>query len=123
MATALWLALGGAIGTVARSFLGGALNSANHPWGTVAVNVLGSLVLGLAIGFWGFEHHADHQLAVTVGALGGFTTFSTFALDTVKLWEDGRAGMAIATVGISVIVGIAAAVAGLAAGRAIASTG
>lgn len=119
MVTAVWVAAGGAIGTLARFGLAGALNGSGHPWGTVTVNILGSLALGFFIGIWGVDHGADHELALTVGALGGFTTFSTFALDTIQLWEDGRAFLAVTTLAISVVVGLAAAVAGLAIGRTV----
>jgi len=120
MATAIWIALGGAVGTIARFGIAGAINETGHPWGTVVVNVLGSLALGLIAGLWGVDHGADHQLAVTVGMLGGFTTFSTFALDSVQLWENGQGALAMTTVVISVVVGIGAAVGGLAIGRGIA---
>jgi len=116
--TALWIAAGGAIGTLARFALAGALNGSNHPWGTVAVNILGSFALGIAVGLWGFSHEADHQVAITIGVLGGFTTFSTFALDTLRLWEDGQTTTAVGSVVVSVVAGIGAAIAGLALGRA-----
>lgn len=106
---------------MARFGLSELINESNHPWGTVTVNILGSLALGVLVGLWGIEHGADHQLAVTVGVLGGFTTFSTFALDTIKLWENGQTGLAVTTVVVSVIVGLLAAVAGLVMGRAIAN--
>lgn len=120
MITALWVTAGGAIGTLARFGLAGLINeTGHHPWGTITVNVLGSLLLGLAIGVWGLDHVADHELAVTVGALGGFTTFSTFALDAIGLWESGRGGLAVTSVVLSVGVGLAAAVGGLALGRTL----
>ena len=119
MLTALWIAAGGAIGSLARFALAGALNESSHPWGTVVVNIVGSFALGVVIGLWGFSHEADHQVAITVGVLGGFTTFSTFALDTLHLWEDGQTTLAIVSVVISVAAGIGAAIAGLALGRAL----
>lgn len=119
MVTALWIALGGAAGSLARFGIAGALNSTRHPWGTVTVNLIGSILLGLAIGVWGFKDASDIQLALTVGLLGGFTTFSTFALDTVRLWEQGQVWTAASTVAISVVGGLLAAVAGLTLGRTI----
>jgi CrcB protein len=62
---------------------------------------------------------ADDDCAIWI-ALGGFTTFSTFALDTVQLWDDGQGALAMTTVVISMVVGIGAAVGGLAIGRGIA---
>lgn len=119
MVTALWIAAGGAVGTLARFAIAGAINDSSHPWGTVVVNVVGSFLLGVAVGLWGYSHEAEHQMAVTVGVLGGFTTFSTFALDTLRLWEDGQTAVAIGSVVFSVAAGIAAALAGVAIGRAV----
>lgn len=121
MATALWIEVGGAVGTLARFAVTGLFEGLGHPWGTVTVNIVGSLVLGLLAGMWGVGHVADQQLALSVGLLGGFTTFSTFALDTIRLWENGSAALAAVTVAVSVLVGLAAAIAGLAIGRAFAT--
>lgn len=107
------------MGTLARFGLSEAINERGHPWGTVTVNILGSLVLGVLVGIWGVEHDTNHQLALTVGLLGGFTTFSTFALDTIRLWEDGQTALAATTILVSVGAGLGSAVAGLAIGRAI----
>lgn len=120
MATALWIAAGGAVGTLARFAVTALFHGHGHPWGTVTVNILGSFALGVLAGVWGVGHMGDQQLALTIGLLGGFTTFSTFALDTIRLWETGDAALAVATVAISVVVGLAAAVAGLAIGRNLA---
>lgn len=117
MVTALWIAAGGAVGTLARYGLAGMINQSSHPWGTVTVNLVGSLGLGLLVGIWEGGPPADHQLAITIGVLGGFTTFSTFALDTIGLWERGAGGTALLSVTVSVVGGLAAAVAGLALGR------
>lgn len=120
MTTALWVALGGAAGSLARYGLATAINIRGHPWGTVVVNVVGSFVLGMLIGTWGFKAQESHRIGIAVGALGGFTTFSTFALDTLFLWENGQPGLAIANVMVSIVAGIAAAVVGLAVGRSLA---
>lgn len=121
MVTALWIAAGGAVGTLARFGLAGLINETRTPWGTVTVNILGSLALGVLIGVWGADHGADHQLAITIGVLGGFTTFSTFALDTIRLWEEGQTLLAVTTVLASVFIGLAAALGGLAIGRVVRS--
>ena len=120
MSTVIWVALGGAIGSAARYGLAGAVNYRSHPWGTVTVNVLGALVLGLLVGIWGFRADSDIRVGVAVGLLGGFTTFSTFAVDAIHLWEHGRATEAVLSVAVTLIVGMGAAVAGVVLGRAMA---
>jgi CrcB protein len=117
MVIALWIAAGGAVGTLARYGLAGVINQSSHPWGTVTVNLVGSLGLGLLVGIWEGGPPTEHQLAITIGVLGGFTTFSTFALDTIGLWERGAGGIALLSVTVSVVGGLAAAIAGVAFGR------
>jgi CrcB protein len=113
------VALGGAVGAVARyaavTALGQWLGPA-FPWGTVAVNVAGSLAMGLLVGaadrVW--QPGPELRLFLTVGVLGGFTTFSSFSLDAALLIERGDIAGAVAYVTASVILSIAALVAGLA---------
>jgi len=94
------------------------------PWGTLTVNILGSLVMGLIVAWLAFKvevpwsQHA--RLFLTTGILGGFTTFSAFSLDAVLLWERGQAGLALAYVAGSVILSIGGLVAGLALVRSLA---
>lgn len=120
MSTVIWVALGGAVGSLARYGLAGAINYRGHPWGTVAVNIIGSFALGLLIGLWGFHADGPRNVGLAVGLLGGFTTFSSLALDTIFLWENGDAVVAILSVVLSMIAGIAAAVVGLLLGRSLA---
>jgi len=119
MSTAIWVALGGAAGSLARYILAGAINFRGHPWGTVAVNIVGSFVLGLLIGIWGFHADGPRHIGLAVGLLGGFTTFSSFALDTIFLWENEDVVVAVVSVATSVIVGIAAAATGILLGRVL----
>ncbi len=119
MSTVIWVALGGAIGSAARYGLAGVVNYRSHPWGTVTVNVIGALVLGVLVGVWGFRADNDMRIGVAVGLLGGFTTFSTFAVDAIHLWEHGHATDAVLSVVITLVVGIGAAVAGIAVGRSL----
>lgn len=120
MSTVIWVALGGAIGSAARYGLAGAVNYRSHPWGTVAVNVIGALVLGVLVGLWGFRADSDLRIGIAVGLIGGFTTFSTFAVDVIHLWEHGHTVEAVVSVAITLVAGLAAAVAGVAMGRTIA---
>ena len=115
----LWVAIGGALGTVARFWLGNAMALAvgsAFPWGTLLINVIGSFV----ISFFGMLTGASHRFAlpnearlfVTVGLCGGFTTFSSFSLQTVELVRTGQAGRAGIYVAASVILCLAACAAG-----------
>ena len=93
------------------------------PWGTFAVNVSGSLVMGLLAGWLalraGAEWSQDARLFLMVGILGGYTTFSAFSLDAVLLWERGAAFEAGGYVLASVVLSIAALAAGLGLVRAV----
>lgn len=123
--TVLSVALGGAIGASLRYGVGAwALRAfgPGFPVGTMVVNVLGSLVMGLVAvallhrfpGTWG--HYAPF---VMTGVLGGFTTFSAFSLDALNLIENGRMGQAALYVGGSVLLSILALFGGLTLGRAV----
>jgi len=83
---------GGAIGALCRHYLAGAVQRETFPLGTLTVNVVGSFVLGL-LTFAGVT--GDAALLVGVGACGSFTTFSSFSVETVRLWEDGYVALAV----------------------------
>ncbi len=120
MSSLLYVALGGAVGAVARYGVGVAAVrwSTSAPWGTWGVNALGCLLIGLALPLV----RADGpRLALVVGVLGSFTTFSTYSADTVLLWEAGRRGLALANAAGSVAVGVLFVGLGLALGRHFAS--
>lgn len=88
----------------------------DFPWGTLIVNIAGSLVMGLLAGYFAFKGEAAQawRLFFTTGILGGFTTFSAFSLDTALLYERGTFG-ALAFYGLgSVLLSIAAVFIGLA---------
>ncbi|HET9067216.1 MAG TPA: fluoride efflux transporter CrcB [Amaricoccus sp.] len=91
------------------------------PWGTLTVNVAGSFLMGVLIGYGaqrtGMPQHV--RLFLTTGMLGGFTTFSTFSLDTAALWESHRSLTAAAYVALSVIGSIAAIFVGMALVRVL----
>ncbi|MFH5772811.1 fluoride efflux transporter CrcB [Paracoccus sp. NGMCC 1.201697] len=115
----LQVALGGALGSMARygvNILAGRI-TAGFPLGTLTVNIVGCFVMGLlasVIAQRGGQHLAPLLLT---GVLGGFTTFSAFALDTLVLWERGATVTAAGYVLASVVISLLAVTAGLAVGR------
>ncbi|MGD9535958.1 MAG: fluoride efflux transporter CrcB [Alphaproteobacteria bacterium] len=113
MIQVLVIAVGGAIGSVGRYYVAGAFErwlsgaiGVGFPYGTLAVNVIGSAVLGLLVGLFTtlFETTPELRLFLVVGLLGGFTTFSAFSLDTVALFEKGEAGRALLYIALSVVL-------------------
>lgn len=114
----VYVALGGAAGAVARYGISGWVYqrfSDTFPWGTLAVNVLGSLLLGVVLGwFEGSVLSPELRRAVTVGFLGAFTTFSTFAYESVALVQAGEWLRAGGYVVGSVALGLVAVGLGLA---------
>ena len=99
------------------------LFGAAFPWGTLAVNVAGSMVMGLLVAWLvtraGASWSQDARLLLMTGVLGGFTTFSAFSLEAWLLWERGAVGLAAMYVVASVVLSIAALGAGLGLGRAL----
>ncbi|ATN34558.1 protein CrcB [Rhizobium sp. ACO-34A] len=114
----LLVAAGGAVGSVCRYLVGvGALRllGPSFPWGTLTVNVVGCFGIGvlaeLIVARFGAS--ADLRLLLITGFLGGFTTFSAFALDAVSLFERGAAFSSFVYLASSIVVSIAATVAGM----------
>lgn len=108
---------GGAVGAGARYLVGSAIPAAPHsgwPWGTLTVNIAGGLLMGVLAGVLLRVGGAEPwRLLLGVGVLGGFTTFSAFALDAVTMIERGAAIAALGYVLASVIGSIVALAAGL----------
>lgn len=122
MAQVLAIAAGGAIGALMRYWMSMAVYSAmgrNFPYGTLAVNVLGSLVMGLLFVLLVERLAADSiwRAALLIGVLGAFTTFSTFSIETLNLFEEGAYNRAMANIGLSVLLCLAAAWFGVKLGR------
>ncbi len=117
MTAVLWVALGSAFGAPARYLLDRLIQTRHErifPWGTWVINVSGSFALGLVTGL------AEHQPlgrwvvpAVGVGFLGGYTTFSTFSWETLRLVEEGAVAAAVLNVATTVALTLAAAATGL----------
>ena len=111
----LWVAIGGALGSVARFWLGNVVALAAgsaFPWGTLLINVVGSFVISffsiLTGGAQRFALPNEARIFVTVGICGGFTTFSSFSLQTVELMRSGQPARAGIYVAASVILCLAA---------------
>lgn len=112
------VAAGGGLGAAARLVTGNwvlRLAGPGFPYGTMVVNIAGSLLMGLLIAWLSRRGGTGTlQMFLATGVLGGFTTFSAFSLDVVTLWERGATGQAAAYVLASVVLSIAALFAGLA---------
>lgn len=124
MSHLLIVALGGAIGASLRHLTGlAALRLFGHafPWGTLAVNVVGSFVMGVFIELLARRLNASNELRlfIATGLLGGFTTFSAFSLDAIVLWERGEAVHTIAYIAASVILSIGGLFVGLSLVRSL----
>lgn len=113
----LYVALGGSLGAVSRYGIGQWARKRlgdSLPWGTLIVNVVGSLLLGIILGLALREVGTRGQRAAFgTGFLGAFTTFSTFSNETVLMAQQGKMTGAVLNVVLNVVVGIGAAVAGL----------
>ncbi len=110
----LLVGLGGAIGAMSRYGIGRILGATPFPWATLAVNVVGGLLMGLLAGWLvAREGQEPLRLFLGVGILGGFTTFSAFSLETILLAVRGHPGQAIAYVLASVIASVGAVAIGL----------
>ena len=123
MTRILAIGCGGFVGAVLRYWISGWVYSLGHggfPTGTLVVNVSGSFLLGLVVGL--AEHfvlHPNLQPFLAIGLLGAFTTFSTLSFETMALLEVGSYAKALLNVGASVLLGLAAVLVGLLAGRAL----
>lgn len=111
------VAAGGAIGSVARYGLSGLLTRGSFPWGTFFVNFSGTLLLALVFFLFLQGGHLDAGLRVFlfVGVFGGYTTFSTFGLETVNLFAEGQ----LAWAAVNVVLNAGLCLGGAFVGRAV----
>jgi len=121
---ALLAAAGGALGSVGRYLVGlfaVRLWGSNFPWGTFIVNIAGSLMIGILVEAVAraMNQSADMRVFIVTGFLGGFTTFSSFSLDTMTMLERGDLVPALLYVLGSLLIAFVAVFAGLALGRMI----
>ena len=118
------VAAGGALGSVGRYLVGVfaiRVFGPNFPWGTFIVNIVGSLVIGFMAEAVAraLNQSAEMRMLIVTGFLGGFTTFSSFSLDTMYLIERGEVMTAILYIAASVGLALIAVTAGLALGRMV----
>lgn len=109
----LAIALGGALGAVSRHFVAGRVTAAlgiGFPFGTLTVNVLGSFLMGVLVELIALKLNLPRPLQafLTVGFLGAFTTFSTFSMETVLLFERQGILLPLAYIGVSVLLAVSA---------------
>ena len=121
MAVYFWIAIGSALGGVSRFWLSGVVARAfgeTFPWGTLIVNVTGSFLIGVIAALTVPDGRvfigSTARLAIMAGFLGGYTTFSSFSLQTLALMQDGEWWFAAANILLSVIVCMLAVWAGFA---------
>lgn len=120
----LLIGLGGFAGAISRYLVDGFVSErtgGTFPWGTLAINASGSFVLGLLFAMTAERAilPAEVRGPLMIGYLGAYTTFSTYMLESWRLVEGGAWGLALANLGGSVAIGLAAVVAGLAIGRLV----
>ena len=118
MQNLLLVMVGGGIGAGLRHLVNGwslRLAGPGFPWGTMGINIAGSLTMGLVIGILARRSGdtAAVRLFIATGILGGFTTFSAFSLDFATLWERGTEGQALFYVAASVLGSLIAVFVGL----------
>jgi CrcB protein len=124
MRTIVAVGVAGALGALARYGVGGLLLSKGgrtFPWETFVVNVTGSFVLGFIFTVMTEQLTTAPwlRIAVTIGFIGAYTTFSTLTYETYRLLEDGSLGLAAANILGSVAAGLLAVYLGIVAGRAL----
>lgn len=117
----IYVALGGAIGASLRHGAGLAtlrMGMTGWPWATFFVNLLGSLLMGLLIGYLAFRGETvgggqETRLFLATGVLGGFTTFSAFSLEVARFVQEDQWSRAVAYAGLSVVLGLALVLLGM----------
>jgi fluoride exporter len=120
----LMVGIGGFLGSVLRfwlgSFIGGRLG-VRFPYGTFVINVTGSFLIGMVLTVLVAKAHwsPNWRYLIPIGFIGGYTTFSTFEYETLRLFQDGQMLTAMLNITLSVVVGFAGVWVGAVAGRVI----
>ena len=115
----LYVGLGSCLGGIARYLISSAIRWDSHglPWGTLAVNLIGCLLIGLFAGILSRHPSQTLHLLLIVGLCGGFTTFSTFSRESLTLLQSGQYAALVTYILISLIVGISLTATGYALTR------
>jgi CrcB protein len=116
--------LGGCLGSILRFWVGSYVGSkmgARFPYGTLLINISGSFIIGLVFAVLTTKTHwsPNWRYLVPIGFIGGYTTFSSFEYETLRLIQDGQTGLGILYVALSVFVGFIAVWGGVIAGRVL----
>jgi CrcB protein len=112
------IAIGGMIGTLARHAVASLFAIGGASWlagATLTVNVVGCFAIGY-IGAWAMQNQMESHwmvAAVRIGLLGGLTTFSSFGMDVVRIWHQGRVDWAIGLISLHIVLGLGAVVLGM----------
>ncbi|GHC04121.1 fluoride efflux transporter CrcB [Cerasicoccus arenae] len=119
----LYVAIGGALGAVSRALISHWMRG-GFPWGTFTVNVLGSLIIGIVLGWMGAKTNAPHALRFlfATGFCGAFTTFSTFSYETLAMLDQQRWAAGLGNIALNVMLCLAATWVGIRLAIAIATT-
>jgi len=120
----VFIAIAGALGTLSRYGLSEMTHNwlgRNFPWGTLVINIAGCFVIGFLMTFFAGTSFfsKEVQLAVTVGFLGAFTTFSTFGYDSFKFFHNGSWEMGMLNIIANVVIGLLAVMGGMGIARLV----
>src|ERR1700739_4609705 len=120
----LWVALGGALGSVARYAVGLLIYErmgTRFPYGTFVINISGCFIIGFALTILDEQMGLPPQwrLAIPIGFVGAYTTFSTFEYETLRLAQHGQASVGVLYLVLSVVLGYGAVWLGMTAGRVL----
>jgi CrcB protein len=115
----LWVGLGGAVGSIARYAIGLNIDQSHFPWATLTINLSGAFALALFLTLALGNLPVAVMTPIAVGVIGGFTTFSTYTWEGFTLGRNGRPGIAVVYMTVSIVGGLILASCGYALGRAI----
>ena len=121
----LFVGVGGCLGSILRFWFGSYIGSkmgTRFPYGTLVINITGSFLIGLVFALLTVRTNwsPNWRYLIPIGFIGGYTTFSSFEYETLRMIQDGQIGLGLLYVATSVVIGFVAVWGGMIAGRAIA---